>query len=330
MKPVRILVLAVAAVAAVGLAVVVRGALSGKATSEAVAEPVRAPAPPPKPMAKVLVAARDLKIGDRLTPQDMTWQDWPLEAVNPAFVTDGAATPARTAAAAGPVKAETSKPTGEAKATEAAAADSIARESGEKAVTAVTRAVTDLADGGPKAQFAGAVVREPMLKGEPMVERKLVRAGQSGYLAVVLPPGMRAMAVPVKVETAAGGFILPGDRVDVLLSRQVQTADSRTVFASSTVLQNIKVLAVDQVTQPAKDASSVVGATATLEVGAREAEALALAKAEGDLSLVLRSYADVGEPSGKTAGGAPAQATVTASRAVRVFRNGQSSEVTVN
>ena len=60
----------------------------------------------------------------------------------------------------------------------------------------------------------GAVVREPIASGEPMVERKVVKGGEGGYLAVVLQPGMRAIGVPVSVESGAGGFILPGDRVD--------------------------------------------------------------------------------------------------------------------
>ncbi len=329
MKPIRIIVLAVAAVAAIALAVIVRGALSGKPTSTAVAA---APVVHVKPMAKVLVAKRDLKIGERLGPEDMDWQEWPIDAVNPAFVTDGSALPPP-ALAPGPVKADAGKAPGATK------LDKLAAQTGSKpdaakatsqTVATVTRTVANLADGGPKAAFLGAVVREPILKGEPMVERKLVRAGQSGYLAVVLPPGMRAMAVAVKVETAAGGFILPGDRVDVILSRQMQR-EGGAGFASSTVLRNVKVLAVDQVTQPDKNETTVVGATATLQVGAEDAEALALAKAQGDLSLVLRSYADVGEPSGRVAaarrvaqaGAAPPMT------AVRVFRNGEATEVAV-
>jgi pilus assembly protein CpaB len=110
---------------------------------------------------------------------------------------------------------------------------------------------------------------------------------------VVLNPGMRAMSIPVSVESAAGGFILPGDRVDVVLSRQIQVG-SNSEFRSETVMRNVKVLAIDQTTKPEDGAQSVVGATATLEVGSDDSEALALADAQGDLALVLRSYADVG------------------------------------
>jgi pilus assembly protein CpaB len=334
MKPVRIIVLAVAAVAAITLAVVVRSMLSGKPTTQAVAA---VPIAKPKPMAKVLVAKRDLKVGERLTGEDIDWQDWPVEAVNPAFVTDGS-TPAVAAPAPVAVPAKTEDKAGETKArAKPTTTTKIGHLNGavesRDAVTTVTRTVAMLGDGGPKAQFLGAVVREPFLKGEPIVARKVVRAGDSGYLAVVLPAGMRAMAVPVKVETAAGGFILPGDRVDVILSRQIQPENGgrNNMFVTNTVLRNIKVLAVDQVAQADKDETTVVGATATLEVTPTDAEVLALAKATGDISLTLRSYADVAGPSGHT-GPLPRVAQIAQqqqSRGVRVFRNGVASEVNV-
>ena len=196
-------------------------------------------------------------------------------------------------------------------------------------MASVTRAATNLTTGGAKADYVGSVVREPILAGEPIVGRKIVRAGDSGYMAAYLEPGMRAMAIRVTVETAAGGFILPGDRVDVLLTRETNLSNmgagegERSKFASSTVMQNIKVLAIDQSTRAGDDEQAVVGATATLEVGPRDAEALALAKSEGELSLVLRSYADTGGPSGRVA---PA---VRQSSAVRVYRGGAPEVVVV-
>ncbi|MBX7248533.1 MAG: Flp pilus assembly protein CpaB [Caulobacteraceae bacterium] len=313
MKPVRIIVLAVAALAAVGLALLVRGMVAGKPTSQAnAAAPIAQPVA--RPMARVLVAKRDLKIGDRLTANDLDWQEWPVEAVNAAYVTDGSPTPATPAPAA---------PTKDGKPTAAATA----------AAAHAARAVEDLSGAGPKANFVGAVVREPFLAGEPIVERKLVHAGESGYLAVVLQPGKRAMSVAVTVETGAGGFILPGDRVDVILAAQVNS-DRETegtpskAYTSATVLRNIKVLAIDQATKPENGANTVVGATATLEVGPREAEALALAKSLGDLSLTLRSYADAQQPSGlgdDVLSTQRAAAVGGAAGGVRVFRNGQAS-----
>ncbi len=303
MKPARIIVICVAAVAAIGLALVVRAMGSPSREPAAVAT---AAAVPVRPMAKVLVAAKDLQAGKRLDESDMEWKDWPVDEVNPVFITDGS-TPIPGAAAA-PEKAE-AKPAG--------------------AVAAVTRAATNLATGGAKADYVGSVVREPILAGEPIVMRKIVRAGDSGYMAAYLEPGMRAMAIRVTVETAAGGFILPGDRVDVVLTRETTlgnmgvTEGDRAKFTSATVMQNIKVLAIDQSTRAGDDEQTVIGATATLEVSPRDAEAMALAKSEGELSLILRSYADTGGPSGRVAAG-PRQ-----SSAVRVYRGGAPEVVVV-
>lgn len=302
MKPARIIVICVAAVAAIGLALVVRAMGSSSNSPTAVATAAAVPA---RPMAKVLVAAKDLQPGQRLVEGDLDWKDWPVDEVNPAFITDGSVPLNR------PPAAE-------------AAADA----KPEGAVASVTRAATDLATGGAKADYVGSVVREPILAGEPIVGRKIVRAGDSGYMAAYLEPGMRAMAIRVTVETAAGGFILPGDRVDVLLTRQSNLGNvgaqegDRSKFTSSTVMQNIKVLAIDQSTRAGEEEQAVVGATATLEVGPRDAEALALAKSEGELSLVLRSYADTGGPSGRVT-------TVRQSSAVRVYRGGAPEVVVV-
>ena len=301
MKPARIIVICVAAVAAIGLALVVRAMGSPSNSPTAVAT---AAAVPTRPMAKVLVAAKDLQPGQRLAESDMAWKDWPVDEVNPAFITDGT-TPLSSAEAEG----DAAPPEG--------------------AVAAVTRAANDFATGGAKADYVGSVVREPILAGEPIVSRKIVRAGDSGYMAAYLEPGMRAMAIRVTVETAAGGFILPGDRVDVLLTRETNLSNigasegDRSKFASSIVMQNVKVLAIDQSTRAGDDEQAVVGATATLELAPRDAEALALAKSEGELSLVLRSYADTGGPSGRVA------PVVRQSSAVRIYRGGAPEVVVV-
>jgi len=305
MKPAKIAVICIAAVSAIGLALVVRAmGSSGQPVSAAAA----APAAAARPMAKVLVAARDLAPGKRLTDADLAWKDWPVDEVNPAFITDGSV-PIPQAA-------------GEAKPAEAAPAP-------RGAVATVARAAADVATGGAKSEYFGSVVREPILAGEPIVGRKIVRAGDSGYMAAYLEPGMRAMAIRVNVETAAGGFILPGDRVDLVLTRETNLGNvgasegDRSKFTSATVLQNIKVLAIDQSTRAGDDEQAVVGATATLEVGPRDAEALALAKSEGDLSLVLRSYADTAGPSGRV------QAARVQTSAVRIYRGGAPEVVVV-
>ncbi|MNK24884.1 SAF domain protein [compost metagenome] len=307
MKPAKIAVICIAAVAAIGLALVVRAmGSSGKPTAVAVA--VEAP-----PMAKVLVAARDLEPGKRLTDGDLSWKDWPVAEVNPVFITDGSVS---VPGAAAPEAAADAKP-----------ADDKA-EKVKKAAEAAASAATALSTGGAKAAYIGAVVREPILAGEPIVARKIVRAGDSGYMAAYLEPGMRAMAIRVSVETAAGGFILPGDRADVLLTREVKGPGAEAArFITATVMQNVKVLAIDQTTRAADDALAVVGATATLEISGPDAEILALAKSEGDLSLVLRSYADTAGPSGRTA--AATRRSEAAAKVVRVYREGQAEAVVV-
>lgn len=307
MKPARIAVICIAAVAAIGLAIVVRtlGSSNGDATATAAAAPVET-----RPMAKVLVAARDLQPGQRLASGDLSWKDWAVDEVNPAFITDGSV----------PLPAAASDDGATAEETPAA-------EKPEGAVAAVARRATDLATGGSEADYYGSVVREPILAGEPIVSRKIVRAGDSGYMAAYLEPGYRAMAIRVTVETAAGGFILPGDRVDVLLTRETKLENlgvsEESKFASSTVMQNVKVLAIDQSTRAGEDEQAVVGATATLEVRPGDAEALALAKSEGELSLVLRSYADTAGPSGRVA------AKVPVSRTIRIFRGNEPQTVVV-
>ena len=309
MKPARIAVICVAAVAAIGLAIVVRtmGSSRGEPTAAATAAVV-----PARPMAKVLVAARDLQPGQRLANGDLTWKDWAVDEVNPAFITDG--TVALPGADDKDDKANDDKDADDA--------------TPAKAVAAVAQRATVAAAGGSEADYFGSVVREPILAGEPIVSRKIVRAGDSGYMAAYLEPGYRAMAIRVTVETAAGGFILPGDRVDVLLTRETKLENigntEGSKFASSTVMQNVKVLAIDQSTRAGEDEQAVVGATATLEVRPGDAEALALAKSEGELSLVLRSYADTAGPTGRVA-----PKVVQENHTVRVFRGSEPQTVVV-
>lgn len=299
----RILVLLVAAVAAIGLAFLVRGAFSAK--------PAPAPAPavaaaPNKPLAQVLTAKRDLPLGTRLAAADMGWTPWPVDALNPAFITDGAA----------PVVAA-KQPKGAAK---------VSKDLAQTAGAMIGGA-------GPMAQFEGAIVREPILQGEPITQRKVVRGGEGGYMSVVLSPGKRAISLPINVETGAGGFILPGDRVDVMQSREVtspiaaatQAAAPKNTFVADTVLTNIRVLAIDQNIAAPDAAKTLVGAVATLEVSPGDAEVLMRAKAQGALVLALRAYTDAGAPSGALETSEdPSQANV-----VRVNRGGTISSEAV-
>src|SRR4029079_15286511 len=101
-----------------------------------------------------------------------------------------------------------------------------------------------------------------MVVGEPLSSGKYVRGDASSFMAATLTPGMRAVGVPVSIGTVAGGFIQPNDRVDVLLTEKV---DDRT--RTRTILKDIRVLAIDQAANAAKDQKAVADPkTATLEL----------------------------------------------------------------
>ena len=144
-------------------------------------------------------------------------------------------------------------------------------------------------------QLAGSIARSPFVAGEPIREAKLIKANGSGYMAAILPTGMRAISTDISPETGAGGFILPNDRVDVILSRRDREAEKAAgieVHTSETILSNVRVLAIDQTVEEKDGQRVVVGKTATLELTPRQAETLALSRQLGTLSLALRSLVD--------------------------------------
>ena len=148
---------------------------------------------------------------------------------------------------------------------------------------------------GAVEEFVGSIARSPMVAGEPIREAKLIKANGSGFMAAILPSGMRAVSTEISPETGAGGFILPNDHVDVILSRRDRAAEKvagHDSFVSETILTNIRVLAIDQTIQEKDGQKVVVGKTATLELAQPQAETLALARQMGTLSLALRSIAD--------------------------------------
>ena len=142
--------------------------------------------------------------------------------------------------------------------------------------------------------LAGQIARTPFIAGEPIREAKLVNAKGSGFMAAILPSGMRAVSTQISPETGAGGFILPNDRVDVILSRRDRDADKSGggESRSETVLSNIRVLAIDQNVEEKNGQKVVVGKTATLELSPSQAETLVLSQQLGTLSLALRSITD--------------------------------------
>ena len=144
-------------------------------------------------------------------------------------------------------------------------------------------------------QFVGAIVRVGMVAGDPIRGPYVVMAKGSGFMAAVLPEGMRAAAVDIAPDTSAGGFILPDDRVDVLLTRRDKDAEKQTgveKYVSDTILRNIRVLAIDQTIDDKNSNKTLLGKTATLELTQPQAEMLSLSRQVGTVSLALRSIRD--------------------------------------
>ena len=140
----------------------------------------------------------------------------------------------------------------------------------------------------PLIALEGAVLRHGLVAGEPIVEGRLVRSGERGFLAAVLRPGYRAVSVPINATTGISGFVFPGDQVDVILTHKLPGNETR--LASETLLRDIRVLAVDQRTDD-QNVEPSVGRTATLEVESRQSEVISVAMEMGTLSLALRSLA---------------------------------------
>jgi len=146
--------------------------------------------------------------------------------------------------------------------------------------------------------LSGSIVRGTFSRGEPINEARLIKAKGSGFMAAVLPGGMRAISTEISPETGAGGFILPGDHVDVLLSRRDKSSGTEA-FVSETILKNVRVLAIDQTVEEKSGQKVVVGKTTTLELTPRQTEILANGRQKGTLSLALRSIVDgAGKPEG--------------------------------
>ena len=144
-------------------------------------------------------------------------------------------------------------------------------------------------------EITGSIARSPFIAGEPIREQKLVKADGAGFMAAILPAGYRAISTEISPETGAGGFILPNDRVDVLLTKRDKSTDGKgtDVAVSEIILSNIRVLAIDQAPKEKEGASALVGRTVTLELKPDQTEMLARSRQSGTLSLALRSIADI-------------------------------------
>jgi pilus assembly protein CpaB len=265
MRPARIILILVALVAgSLAAFLVTRGGRPPAEPSQVVTQVV------PEEKAQVLVARAPIGVGERLTVDNLEWQDWPEGALRSEYVT----------------------------------------------VSAMPDAVTEL---------SGAVVRFEFFPGEPIRQAKLVRSDQ-GYLSAVLSPGKRGVSIEVAAESSAGGFIVPNDYVDVLLTTQ-----SDMGLRSEVVLSDAKVMAIgkrlgelgesggggaDSDGAPAPETFD--GKTiATLELNPAQAETLVNASMRGELSLALRSVADFNRQSGPATG----------NQAVRLIRYGREQSV---
>ena len=143
--------------------------------------------------------------------------------------------------------------------------------------------------------ITGSIARSPFIAGEPIREQKLVKTEGTGFMAAILPTGFRAVSTEISPETGAGGFILPNDHVDVLLSKREKNPDGKSpdLVTSEIILTNIRVLAIDQAPKEKDGTNTLVGKTVTLELKPEQAETLGRARQSGTLSLALRSLVDV-------------------------------------
>ena len=149
-------------------------------------------------------------------------------------------------------------------------------------------------------EFVNALARTPMVAGETLTREKVIMAGDSGVMAAILKPGMRAVTVRISVDTAAGGFIQPGDKVDIILRENFQvrrpqndtstrTIERDNIYIAKTLFENVKVLAIDQTfTSGPENGAAIPGSTATFELSQPDAELLQESTGYGDIFLTLR------------------------------------------
>jgi pilus assembly protein CpaB len=142
-------------------------------------------------------------------------------------------------------------------------------------------------------ELSDAIVRMPIFEGEPIRPEKIADPA-GAIMSSLLPSGKRAVSTEISVSTSAGGFILPNDRVDVIMVKKVDDGS----YDTETILNNIRVLAIDQDIQEKEEGKkTVVGTTATLELTPEQAKVIAVAQQMADrLTLALRSVADAQEP----------------------------------
>lgn len=146
--------------------------------------------------------------------------------------------------------------------------------------------------GAPSAQadYVGAVTRRAFVQGEPIITTAVIQPDGRGFMAAQLEPGYRAVAVEIEQSNAAGGYIQPNDRVDVIVALKVEGGENNQV-RSDTIIEDARVLALGDKTQTQTTGDSpeiIDAAVAVLELTPQDARALAQAQKIGDVSLALR------------------------------------------
>lgn len=141
----------------------------------------------------------------------------------------------------------------------------------------------------------GARARATFLVGEPIIDARIVRPGEAGFLSSVLPGGMRAVAIPITEISSVSGFVLPNDRVDVIVTSTFVDALGNKVAKSEVALANVKVLAINQTLGSGVGEASIPdGRTAVLELEPLQAAVISKILTSGQISLALRSLSDTG------------------------------------
>jgi pilus assembly protein CpaB len=154
----------------------------------------------------------------------------------------------------------------------------------------------DGSEGASLDSLVGTVVRNAVTAGQPLTQGSVVKPGDRGFLAAALGPGMRAVTVPVSALTGVAGFVFPGDRVDLVLTQNVNANSGPPLKVSETIIRNLRVLATDQRSQPSVDenGNTIVSQykLVTIEATPRIAEKITVAQSIGTISLSLRALAD--------------------------------------
>ena len=192
-----------------------------------------------------------------------------------------------------------------------------------------------------KQEFINALARTPMVAGETLTREKVIMAGDSGIMAAILKPGMRAVTVRISVDTAAGGFIQPGDKVDIILRENFQvrrpqndtsarTIERDNIFIAKTLFENVKVLAIDQTfTTGPENGAAIPGSTATFELSQPDAELLQESTGYGDIFLTLRGVNGANYKARSAARITRTEEEEAAPTTISVFRAGEATPVAI-